>query len=48
MFDFNLVMHTYRSLPVGGPEVQIFNFPALDLLFSYYSGNAVNTAGIFV
>ena len=34
--------------PGGGPHVKAFNFPALDLLFSFYSGDATNTGGVFV
>jgi hypothetical protein len=34
--------------PGGGPEVKVFSFPALDLLFSFYSGDATNTGGVFV
>jgi len=32
----------------GGPEVKVFSFPALDLLFSYYSGEATNKGGVNV
>ena len=32
----------------GGPQVIVFNFPALDLLFSFYSGDPANTGGVFV
>ena len=32
----------------GGPQVKAFNFPALDLLFSFYSGDATNKGGVFV
>ena len=34
--------------PGGGPQVNVFNFPALDLLFSFYSGEATNPGGVFV
>jgi len=34
--------------PGGGPHVKVFSFPALDLLFSFYSGEATNTGGVFV
>ena len=34
--------------PGGGPEVKGFSFPALDLLFSFYSGDPANTGGVFV
>ena len=34
--------------PGGGPEVKVFSFPALDLLFSFYSGDPANTGGVFV
>ena len=34
--------------PGGGPEVKVFSFPALDLLFSFYSGDATNKGGVFV
>ena len=32
----------------GGPQVNGFSFPALDLLFSFYSGNPANTGGVYV
>ena len=32
----------------GGPQVNAFSFPALDLLFSFYSGDPANTGGVFV
>ena len=34
--------------PGGGPHVKAFSFPALDLLFSFYSGDPANTGGVFV
>ena len=34
--------------PGGGPQVKGFSFPALDLLFSFYSGDSTNTGGVFV
>ena len=34
--------------PGGGPHVKAFSFPALDLLFSFYSGEQSNTGGVFV
>jgi len=34
--------------PGGGPQVNVFSFPALDLLFSFYSGDATNKGGVFV
>jgi hypothetical protein len=34
--------------PGGGPQVNVFNFPDLDLLFSYYSGDPNNTGGVYV
>ncbi|RLS27641.1 MAG: hypothetical protein DWH70_00140, partial [Planctomycetota bacterium] len=34
--------------PGGGPQVNVFSFPALDLLFSFYSGEATNPGGVFV
>ena len=34
--------------PGGGPQVNVFSFPALDLLFSFYSGDPANTQGVFV
>ncbi|MFM7096555.1 MAG: FG-GAP repeat domain-containing protein [Gemmataceae bacterium] len=34
--------------PGGGPEVKVFSFPALDLLFSFYSGEPTNTGGVYV
>lgn len=32
----------------GGPQVNVFSFPALTLLFSFYSGDPANTGGVFV
>ena len=34
--------------PGGGPEVKVFSFPALDLLFEFYSGEETNPGGVFV
>ena len=34
--------------PSGGPQVNVFSFPALDLLFSFYSGDPANKGGVFV
>jgi hypothetical protein len=34
--------------PGGGPHVKVFSFPVLDLLFSFYSGEATNPSGVFV
>ena len=34
--------------PSGGPHVKVFNFPALDLLFSFYSGASTDPGGVFV
>jgi hypothetical protein len=34
--------------PGGGPHVKVFSFPVLDLLFSFYSGEATNTGGVYV
>ena len=34
--------------PGGGPQVNAFSFPNLDLLFSFYSGNPANTGGVYV
>ncbi|MFM7096621.1 MAG: FG-GAP repeat domain-containing protein [Gemmataceae bacterium] len=34
--------------PGGGPQVNVFSFPALDLLFSFYSGDPSSTGGVFV
>jgi len=34
--------------PGGGPQVKGFNFPTLDLLFSFYSGESTNRDGVFV
>ena len=34
--------------PGGGPQVNVFSFPDLDLLFSYYSGDPTNTGGVYV
>lgn len=32
----------------GGPHVNVFDYPSLDLLFSFYSGDLANTRGVFV
>jgi len=34
--------------PGGGPHVKAFSFPALDLLFEFYSGEETNPGGVFV
>ena len=34
--------------PGGGPQVNGFSFPTLDLLFSFFSGDPANTGGVFV
>ena len=34
--------------PGGGPQVNAYNFPNLDLLFSFFSGDPTNTGGVFV
>jgi len=34
--------------PGGGPQVNAFSFPDLDLLFSFYSGASTNTGGVSV
>ena len=34
--------------PGGAPLVKGFSFPALDLLFSFFSGDPTNTKGVFV
>ena len=34
--------------PTGSPHVKVFSFPALDLLFSFYSGEQSNPGGVFV
>ena len=34
--------------PGGGPQVNGFSFPTLDLLFSFFSGDPTNTGGVFV
>jgi hypothetical protein len=34
--------------PGGGPQVNAFSFPALDLLFEFYSGEETNPGGVFV
>ena len=34
--------------PSGGPHVKVFNFPALDLLFSFFSGESTDPGGVFV
>ena len=31
----------------GGPHVKVFSFPALDLLFQFYSSNPTNTDGVY-
>ena len=48
---------TYPTKPVklmvgagagGGPQVNAFDYPTLDLLFSFYSGDSTNTKGVVV
>ena len=34
--------------PGGGPQVNAFDYPTLDLLFSFYSGDSTNTKGVIV
>ena len=34
--------------PGGAPEVKGFNFPELDLLFTFYSGDPSNTGGVYL
>ena len=34
--------------PGGAPQVNVFSFPALDLLFQFYSGDPANMGGVFV
>lgn len=34
--------------PGGGPQVNAFDYPTLDLLFSFYSGNSSNTKGVVI
>ena len=34
--------------PGGGPQVNAFDYPTLDLLFSFYSGDSTNTKGVVV
>jgi len=34
--------------PGGGPQVNAFDYPTLDLLFSFYSGESTNTKGVVV
>jgi hypothetical protein len=34
--------------PGGGPQVNGYSFPALDLLFSFYNGNPNNAGGVFI
>ena len=34
--------------PGGGPEIKVFSFPTLDLLFSFYNGDPLSTNGTFV
>jgi len=37
-----------RAGPGGAPEVKGFSFPALDLMFSFYSGEQSKLGGVFV
>ena len=32
----------------GGPQVNAFDYPTLDLWFSFYSGDSSNTKGVVV
>ena len=34
--------------PGGGPQVNVFDFPAFNLLLSFYSGDPANTGGVYV
>ncbi len=34
--------------PGGAPQVNVYNFPQLDLLFSFLSGPVSDTTGVFV
>ena len=34
--------------PSGGPHVKVFSFPALDILFQFYSGESTDPGGVFV
>ena len=34
--------------PSGGPHVKAFSFPALDILFQFYSGESTDPGGVFV
>ena len=34
--------------PGGGPQVNFFSFPALELLLSFYRGEQSNQGGVFV
>ena len=34
--------------PGGAPQVNVFSFPALDILFQFYSGEETNPGGVFV
>ena len=34
--------------PGGGPHLKVFSFPALDLMFSFYSGEQSKLGGVFV
>jgi hypothetical protein len=34
--------------PGGGPQVNAFDYPTLDLLFSFYSGDSSNSKGVVV
>jgi virginiamycin B lyase len=34
--------------PGGGPQVNAFDYPTLDLLFSFYNGDSTNTKGVVV
>jgi hypothetical protein len=46
-FDGELELITGAG-PGGGPVINGFNFPNLDLLFSFFSGNPSNKEGVFV
>jgi len=37
-----------RAFLCSGTEVKFFNFPELDLLFSFFIGEPRNTGGVYV
>jgi hypothetical protein len=38
----------WQRLCCSGLQINVFSFPALDLLFSFYSGDPANNGGVFV